>query len=131
MPMNPPATIDGLRQAPCDPLILAVRAEHRPLRGLTGHVDWHLGGAISQLVAEKKLTHDEPILQPPHPLLPVGRLVLWRQGAATPAELARMIHGLNAQKPGLCAADFQFTEDELREALGPDAVIYVPSTEID
>ena len=131
MSQNPPATIEGLRRVPCDPLILAVRAEHRPLRGLTGHVDWHLGGTISRLVAEKRLAHDEPILQPPHPLLPVGRLVLWRQGAATPDELARMVHGLNADRPGLCAADFQFSEGELRAALGPNAVIYVPAAEMD
>jgi len=128
---RPPATIDGLRLAPCDPLILAVRADLRPLRGLTGHVDWHLGGALSRLVAAGKLAHDEPILRPAHPLLPVGRLILWRQGAATPAELARMVHGLNAGRPGLCPADFQFSESELRAALGPDTIIYVPPTTAD
>jgi hypothetical protein len=131
MPSYPPATIDGLRLVPCDPLILAVRAEEKPLRGLTGHVDWHLGGEISRLVAEKRLAHDEPILRPPHPLLPVGRLVLWRQGAATPAELARMVHGLKACRPGLCAVDFQFSESELRAALGSDSIIYAPPAELD
>ena len=131
MAQNPPATIDGLRQVPCDPLILAVRAERRPLRGLTGHVDWHLGGFISRLVAQNQLAHDDPILQPAHPLLPVGRLVLWRQGAATPDELARMVHGLNAKKPGLCAADFRLSEDELRSALGPEAIIYAPAAPLD
>lgn len=119
-----PATLIGLRAHPCDPLILAVRADGRPLRGLTGHVDWRLGGALSRMVQDGKLEQDAPILQPPNPLIPCGRIVLWRVGTATPSEMARMIAGLNGANPGLCPGDFEFSETEAEHAFGATAIIY-------
>jgi hypothetical protein len=44
------ADLVGLETAPGDPLILTVNLDDRPLRGLTGWVDWRTGGLISDLV---------------------------------------------------------------------------------
>lgn len=118
------ATIDGLRAAPCDPLMLAVRLDDRPLTGLTGHVDWRLGGRLSALVARGEIPHDGPLMWPAPDFFPVPRLVLWRLGAATPADLARLARAMGAERPGLCPEDFRFVPDELRRAFAGAVVLY-------
>ena len=121
---TPPATIAGLRAQPCDPLILAVRLDGKPMSGLTGRIDWRLGGMISEMVRSGVMKHDEPLLRPAHPLLPCGRLLLWRLGAATPRDIAQRIQGLDCEQPGICADDFEFSEDEIRTAFGGNILIY-------
>lgn len=123
---HPPADVAGLRAAPCDPLMLAVRLDRRPLRGLTGRVDWRIGGRIAALLDADEVPPDDPLLLPAPETLPVGRLVLWRIGAATPGDLARLAHDLHAERPGLCPADFGFTVDEVVTAFGGRVVIYGP-----
>ncbi len=123
-----PASLTGLRDHPCDPLILAVRADGRPLKGLTGQVDWRLSGAISEMVKAGKFEQDAPVLQPASPLLPCGRIVLWRVGTATPTEMARLIAGLNGSRPGLCPGDFEFSETEAIHAFGPEIIVYRTTT---
>jgi hypothetical protein len=54
----------------------------------------------------------------------VPRLVLWRLGAATPTDLARLARALGAERPGLCPEDFRFMPDELRRAFGGAVVLY-------
>lgn len=119
-----PATLDGLRAAPCDPLLLAVRLDGRPLGGLTGRVDWRLAGRLSALVADGAVPPDAPLLWPTPDFFPIRRLVLWRLGAATPAALARLTRALGAERPGLCPADFRFDTHELRRAFGGAVVLY-------
>ena len=119
-----PATLLGLRTHPCDPLILAVRADGRPLRGLTGQVDWRLGGTLSRMVQDGQMDQDAPVLQPASPLIPCGRIVLWRVGTATPSEMAQLIAGLNGSNPGLCPGDFEFSEAEAEHAFGSAVIIY-------
>ena len=120
----PPATIAGLRAQPCDPLILAVRLDGKPMSGLTGRIDWRLGGMISEMVRSGAMKHDEPVLRPAHPLLPCGRLLLWRLGAATPRDIAQRVQGLDCERPGICADDFEFSEDEIQAAFGGNILIY-------
>jgi len=120
------ATIDGLRGAPCDPLILAVRCDGRPLRGLTGRVDWRLAGRISRLLLEERVPRDAPLMLPAPDFFPLPRLVLWRVGAATPADLARLARDMGAESPGLCPADFDFTVDEVKRAFGGAVIAYIP-----
>ncbi len=120
----PPATIAGLRAEPCDPLILAVKVDGTPMTGLTGRIDWRLGGLISGMVKSGNMKHDEPLLRPAHPLLPCGRLLLWRLGAATPRDMAECIRGLDGTNPGICAADFEFSADEVRAAFGGQITVY-------
>ena len=124
MPQIAPATIAGLRHHPCDPLILAVGTDGRPLHGLTDQVDWHLGGLISAMVKDKCFGHDAPILRPAHPHLGCGRMILWRIGAATASDIARLIDGLCCERPGLCPQDFQLSEEEVLRAFGDDLTIY-------
>ena len=119
-----PATLAGLRTAPCDPLILAVSADGRPLRGLTGLIDWRLGGLISALVKEGAFTHDAPVLRPSPRLVPCGRLLLWRLGAATPTDMSHVVRGLNVIHPGICPADFDFSKKEVRSAFGANTIVY-------
>ncbi len=118
------ADLAGLRAAPCDPLILAVNTDQRPLRGLAGRVDWRTGGALSDLVRAGEVPAEEPLLLPAPEVLPVTRLVLWRVGAATAADLARLARGLDASAPGLCPGDFLLEIAEVRNAFGGRVVIY-------
>lgn len=122
----PTADLAGLRAAPCDPLMLALRLDDRPLRGLTGRVDWRLGGRLSALVAEGRAPKDAPLLLPAPDFFPLPRLVLWRVGAATPSDMARLARELGARRPGLCPADFGFTVGEVEAAFGGSVVVYVP-----
>ena len=119
-----PANLRGLRQCPCDPLILAVNGDGRPLRGLTAEVDWRLAGQLSTFARNMDGSEDNPILSPPHPLVPTGRLILLRVGAYTPRDMVRVIRGLNAQQPGICPADFDFSEREVHDAFRGDVVIF-------
>lgn len=121
---GPTADLSGLRAAPCDPLMLAVRLDGRPLRGLTGRVDWRIGGRISELLGAGEMPADDPLMLPAPDFLPTPRLVLWRIGAATPGDLARLARELGAERPGLCAADFGFTSAEVQTAFAGRAVIY-------
>ena len=123
-PLRAPATLEGLRQAPCDPLILAVRDDGRPLKGLTGLVDWRIGGLISDLVKEGAFSHDHPVLRPSPTFLGCGRLLLWRLGAVTPTDMRRVVDALNVDRPGICAQDFDFSEQEIQGVLGPSAIVY-------
>ncbi len=118
------ATLAGLRDTPSDPLILAVRDDGYPLRGLTGLVDWRIGGLISDLVKEGVFSHDHPVLRPSPHFLNCGRLLLWRLGAVTPTDMSRVIRDLNVSRPGICPQDFDFSEQEIRAVLGPNTVIY-------
>ncbi len=119
-----PADLDGLRRAPCDPLILAVRPDGRPPPGLTGRVDWRLAGRLSALLVEGRVPRDTPLMLPAPDFFPLPRLVLWRVGAATPADLARLAREMGAERPGLCPADFGFGADEVKRAFAGAVVIY-------
>lgn len=125
-PPAPEATIEGLHRHPCDPLLLAVRLDGRPLSGLTGRVDWRVGGRLSALVDSGALAGDAPLLVPAPRFMPVSRLVLWRLGAATPTDLARLAASMKAKLPGLCPDDFGFTEREIRAAFADRVLIYLP-----
>ena len=118
------ATLEGLRRYPADPLILAIRADGHPLTGLTGLVDWRMGGQISKLVLSGTFSHDAPVLRPSPSFVPCGRLLLWRLGAVTPNDLAHVVNELNAQAPGLCPEDFDFSEEEIGRALGHHLILY-------
>lgn len=118
------ADLDGLRRAPCDPLILAVGLDGRPQRGLTGRVDWRLGGRLSTLIAEGRVPADAPLMLPAPDFFPLPRLVLWRVGAATPGDLARLGRDMAAGSPGLCPTDFGFTAAEVKRAFFGDVVVY-------
>ena len=124
---RPPATLAGLVARPCDPLFLAVRLDGEPLRGLTGRVDWRLGARLSDLVREGTIPWRDPLLLPPSPLLPVGRIVLWRIGAATPEGFARVVDLLRSGEAGLCPEDFEVRPSLVRKAFGnTNAVLYAP-----
>ena len=58
------ATIEGLRQAHCDPLILAIHVEEDALKGLTAEVDWRLAGQLTEWMRAGRFNHDAPILTP-------------------------------------------------------------------
>jgi hypothetical protein len=118
------ANLDGLRTRPCDPLILAINGDGRPLRGLTAEVDWRIAGQLSEFARQVHGSEDSPILRPPHPLVPCGRLILLRVGAYTPRELVRVVRGLNASQPGLCPADFDFSDQEVHDAFRGDVILY-------
>lgn len=119
-----PADLSGLRRAPCDPLILAVRLDGRPPPGLTGRVDWRLGGRLSALLVEGRVPQDEPLMLPAPDFFPLPRLVLWRVGAATPGDMARLAREMGAERPGLCPADFGFAADEIQRAFAGAVVLY-------
>lgn len=122
--MGPPASLYGLRLAPCDPLVLAVPLDGRPLRGLTGHVDWRIGGRLSDLVRAEKVPADGPLLLPASPFLPVGRLLLWTPQSFQLDALKARIDGLQASVPGICPVDFGLDPALARQALGEAAVLY-------
>ena len=122
--MGPPASLYGLRLAPCDPLILAAHRDHVPLRGLTGHVDWRIGGRISDLVRDGVLPETGPLLLPASPFLPTGRLLLWSPKSITIEALVACLRDLKAERPGLCPAELGLDATAVRQALGPDAVLY-------
>lgn len=125
-PASPDAAADlsGLEAAPCDPLILAINLDDRPLRGLAGWVDWRIGGALSDLVVAGAIPEEKPLLYPAPMVLPVRRLVLWRAGAAMPADLARAARGFGTDRPGVCPADFHLDVAEVRAAFGGQVVVY-------
>lgn len=123
---RPPATLAGLRAHPCDPLLLAVRAGARPLVGLAAWVDWRLGGPIARLVRAGRVPDEGPLLLPPWRLLPAGRVLIWRVGAATAADLARAVRDLGGGPPGLCPEDFGLTASEAARAFGGDAILFAP-----
>ncbi len=119
-----PATLKGLRAHPCDPLILAVRMDGRPLTGLTAEIDWRIGGALARLVDSGRFATDSPVLQPAHPLVPSGRLVIWRVGAATVNDIARQVDGLKGDRLGICPEDFEFTDAEVERAFNGEVVLF-------
>ena len=49
------------------------------------------------------MDQDVPVLQPASPLIPCGRIVLWRVGTATPSEMAQLDRGI--EWFGLCPGD--------------------------
>ena len=118
-----PASIQGLRRFPCDPLILCIHVDGQPLRGLAAEVDWRLAGSISE-IAKGGFDRNLPILRPAHIHLPAGRLVLFRSGACTPTEMAEIVHGLNGEKPGICPEDFDFSEEEVLQVFRNHVVIF-------
>lgn len=118
------ADLDGLVAVPCDPLILAVRIDGRPLDGLTGRIDWRVAGVLSDLVRAGAVPEDRPLLYPAPAILPVSRLVLWRAGAVTPADLARLARAMDVASPGLCPHDFRLDVREVRAAFGGQVVVY-------
>jgi hypothetical protein len=122
--MGPPASLYGLRLAPCDPLILAVHPGRMPLTGLTGHVDWRIGGRISDLVRDGVLPESGPLLLPASPFLPTGRLLLWSPESVTIDALKACLRDLKAERPGLCPAELGLDATAVRRALGKDAVLY-------
>ncbi|MEE2788785.1 MAG: hypothetical protein VX589_15725 [Myxococcota bacterium] len=119
-----PATLEGLRTRPADPLILAIRADGQPLTGLTALIDWRMGGQISQLVLAGTFNHDSPVLRPSPSFIPCGRLLLWRLGAVTPRDLAHVVRDLNVDTPGICPEDFDFSDDEVERSLGHRVIVY-------
>ncbi|MCA9558322.1 MAG: hypothetical protein H6704_23110 [Myxococcales bacterium] len=123
---RPPANLAGLRAHPCDPLLLAVRVGARPLAGLAAWVDWRLGGPISRLVRAGRVPTEGPLLLPPWRLLPAGRVLIWRVGAATAADLARAVRELGAGAPGLCPEDFGLTAAEVARAFDGGATLFAP-----
>ncbi len=118
------ADLAGLYACPCDPLLLALNLDGRPLAGLAGEVDWRTGGFLSDLVVADRVPREGPLLLPAPEVLPQRQLVLWRAGAATAADLARVAEGLSASAPGLCARDFRLEVAEIRAAFPGRVVVY-------
>lgn len=123
-----PATIDGLRQAHCDPLILAIHVEEDALKGLTAEVDWRLAGQLTNWLKDGRFNHDAPILSPKNDFLPAGRLLFWRVGSATPQDLFDALSDLGSSRPGLCPRDFGFDAREVAEVFDGDIVLFEPIT---
>lgn len=123
-----PATVAGLFDAPCDPLLLAVGGPGEPLPGLTARLDWRLAGAILRHVRAGSV-QGAPLLLPATRLLPAGRFVLFRRGEADADRLARCVMELGASPPGLCPEDFGLRPADVRAAFGDRAlVLYRPLT---
>lgn len=122
--MGPPASLYGLRLAPCDPLILAVHPDRVPLTGLTGHVDWRIGGRISDLIRDGVVPESGPLLVPASPFLATGRLLLWSPDSITIDALVACVRDMKADRPGLCPAELGLDATAVRQALGADAVLY-------
>ena len=121
-----PPTIDGLRQAHCDPLILAIHVEEDSLKGLTAEVDWRLAGQLTHWLKEGRFNHDAPILSPKNVFLPAGRLLFWRVGSATPQDIFDALSDLDASRPGLCPRDFGFDPREVTEVFNGDIILFEP-----
>jgi len=119
-----PPNLDGLRSRPCDPLILAMNGDGRPLRGLTAEIDWRLAGQLSEFARRMDVSEDSPVLRPAHPLVPSGRMVLLRVGAYTPRDLVRVVRGLNGSQPGICPSDFDFSNQEIFDAFRGEIVLF-------
>ena len=117
-------TIDGLRQAHCDPLILAIHVEEDTLKGLTAEVDWRLAGQLTRWMKAGRFNHDAPILTPKNQFLPAGRLLFWRVGSATPQDLYDALSDLGCPRPGLCPRDFGFDSREVLEVFGGEVVLF-------
>lgn len=120
--LRAPATVAGLFDAPCDPLILAVGPPDGPLPGLTARVDWRLAGALRRLLASAAPGPGEPLLVPATPLLPAGRLLLFPATASATA-LAECVLSLGASPVGLAPADFNLAPESVQAALGARAWI--------
>ncbi len=117
-------TIDGLRQAHCDPLILAIHVDESCLKGLTSEVDWRLAGQLTRWMKDGRFNHDAPILTPRNEFLPAGRLLFWRVGSATPQDLFDALSDLGAVQPGLCPSDFGFDGREVLEVFDGNVVLF-------
>ena len=122
-----PATMDGLRQAHCDPLILAIHVEEDTLKGLTAEVDWRLAGQLTSWLRDGRFNHDAPILSPKNAFLPAGRLLFWRVGSATPQDLCDALMDLGSKRPGLCPRDFGFDAREVAEVFEGDIILFEPN----
>ena len=84
-------TIEGLRQAHCDPLILAIHVEEDALKGLTAEVDWRLAGQLTDWMRDGRFSHDAPILTPANQFLPAGRLLFLESWLRYSARLVRCL----------------------------------------
>ena len=118
------ATIEGLRQAHCDPLILAIHVEEDALKGLTAEVDWRLAGQLTEWMRAGRFNHDAPILTPANLFLPAGRLLFWRVGSATPQDLFDALTDLGGKRPGICPRDFGFDRREVLEVFDGKVIIF-------
>ena len=118
------ATIEGLRQAHCDPLILAIHVEEDALKGLTAEVDWRLAGQLTEWMRAGRFNHDAPILTPANLFLPAGRLLFWRVGSATPQDLFDALADLGGERPGICPRDFGFDRREVLEVFDGKVIIF-------
>jgi hypothetical protein len=118
------ATIEGLRQAHCDPLILAIHVEEDALKGLTAEVDWRLAGQLTEWMRSGRFNHDAPILTPANLFLPAGRLLFWRVGSATPQDLFDALTDLGGERPGICPRDFGFDRREVLEVFDGKVIIF-------
>ncbi len=80
--------LDGL-QGQC--LLLTSFAEDRPLRGLSGLVDWRLNGQLSNLMVQDfvDIHYQEATLSPIHGRLPFERLLLVGLGRRTDFQAER------------------------------------------
>ena len=85
-------TIEGLRQAHCDPLILAIHVEEDALKGLTAEVDWRLAGQLTDWMRDGQSRC--PDFNPRKSILPAGRLLFWRVGSAAPQDLFDALNDL-------------------------------------
>ena len=123
-----PATIEGLREVYCDPLILAVHVDEGALKGLTAEVDWRLAGQLTQWLKNGRFEHDAPILAPKSPFLPAGRLLFWRVGSVTPQDLSHAVNDLGKGHAGICPADFGFDNREVADCFGESVTIFNPAS---
>lgn len=117
-----PATLAGLYEAPCDPLLLAVGPEGAPLPHLTALIDWRLAGRLSRLLRAAG-PGDEPRLLPGTPLVPAGRFIVYRQGSVDARTLAACVAALGTTPGGLCPEDFDLRPADLRAAFGRQGLV--------
>lgn len=122
-------TAPALDLAATEVLVLACHQDGRPLKGLTGQVDWRCGGRISELVQRGLIPPQGPLLLPAPPVIPARRLIMWATADARLEALAQCLKGLGVQRAGLCPADFGFDPAATRAALGPQTVLYSPAGE--
>ncbi len=124
VPQESDLVADFFGGAFADPLVLALRLDHRPLHGLTGRVDWRLGGRLSALCRQGLVPMRGPLLLPPFEVLRCGRILCWRVGSVTPADMASAIAAMGFGTPGLCPADFGFHRHEVQLAFDGNVLIY-------